>query len=100
MRIEEHVAWMTRDINVGEYRRPAEHLVMMHPLKAALIMPFLYDRLHSTEKVSFINELQRMLLKHFVVEKHNVNVREFAKLNLAKLWADKNNGARLVEGEK
>ena len=100
MKVEEHVAWMTRDINVGEYRRAAEHFVAMHPLKAASVMSFLHDRLQTSQKVSFINELQRMLLKHFVVEKHNVNVREFAKLNLAKIWADKNNGARLVEGEK
>ena len=100
MKVDEHVTWMTRDVNTGEYRKAVEHLVVMHPLKAALVMPFLYDRLQVIEKINFINELQKMLLKHFVVEKHGVSVKEFTSPKAAQLWADGNVGARLVEGEK
>lgn len=100
MKIEEHAAWIYASISEEDYERPVTHFALMHPLKAALVMEVLLDRLATTEKVLLHNKLERALLKHFAVEKHGLSVREFTSLNAAERWVDGSNGARLVEGEK
>ncbi len=100
MEVSEIVVLIQRRLKEEDYVEAVEYFVSLHPLKAALVVSCLYQRLHTTEKVRLCNELQASLGKHFVVEKHSVGVREFPNAATAKRWVDMNNGARLVEGEK